>query len=101
MKKLTRIQAWKRIKKAFQIYDHSAPALTRDPNSDYMLTNTGLCYAVERLYDFDRISIAVRRKMDEDIRANKPEDAGSLWWWGTDAEGARKRVEVINKILKS
>jgi hypothetical protein len=98
MKKLTRIEAWKEIRKAFKptgnlIFSND------EYNLRYSLRAWGLCNAVDILEWKEKISPRVLKFMRRDIFSARPLNAfsKSYFWPVSDKEA---RVKAISKILR-
>lgn len=93
MKNLTRIQAWKKIQRAFRNYHQYADT------DDF--ASLGLCYSVRRLWTQGHITNRMREQMKEDIYRAKPFSDSCGFYWPEGIEGAKQRVKAITKILAS
>lgn len=88
-KELTRVQAWERLKIAFQ-----NPPVSGTPGA------RGLCHATLKLLDLGEISFHTYIDMEYDIQSVEPKRNTAAWFWPIDAKGSKCRVRAINKILK-
>ncbi len=89
--KLTRKQAWKEIRTAFQGRD-----VLGFPSG--WLTHWGLCNAVNRLEIAGVIGVKTHYQMEKDIRSQKPKYCVSSYYWRVPDKEAR--VKAITKILR-
>ena len=90
MKKLSRREAWVKIRDAFADFQ-----FTRKKN---MYTAAGMCYAVDELHYGREINGYLAQDMLADIKAFNPPGL-IMWWWPATPEGAANRVAWIDAHL--
>jgi hypothetical protein len=91
-------EAWWVIRQAFA--ERAIGMHTENPQP-LSLTRSGMCWAVSRLYNHDRLTMTDVRQMEQELdeEGHKGCQDDILYWYTRDAHGAAQRVAWIDAHL--
>lgn len=62
--------------------------------------NYGICFRIDYLRLTDSLTYNEQLSLREDMKSNKPQNAGALYWWETNLIGNLSRIEFIKERIE-